>query len=86
MLQLTVSYVILSPSQEYGCLVCVVVAFILKTIEILHNRIAQLLTETFFIDWERARGHALPDVGQPQDHEPSIQVSWLISQLMSVST
>lgn len=45
-------------------LIVVYVALALKTVEILHHRIECMLTETFFIDWERPRGHVIPERGE----------------------
>jgi len=45
-------------------LVIIYISLGLKAIDLLHQRVCSMLTETFFIDWERSRGHVIPDQGE----------------------
>lgn len=54
-------------------LVIIYIALGLKAIEIIHSRIENMLTETFFIDWERSRGHVIPDRGEDSEVMSSIK-------------
>ncbi|XP_038664961.1 meckelin isoform X1 [Scyliorhinus canicula] len=60
--QRIVSVLLPTPSQEVHFIFCVVSAFALKLLQLLHKLGIQLTVDIFFIDWERPKGKIVKSV------------------------
>ncbi|XP_078397364.1 meckelin [Cetorhinus maximus] len=69
--QRIVSALLPTPSQEVFFTLCVVSAFVLKLLQLLHKLETQLTVDIFFIDWERPKGKIVKSVAGGGDIKTS---------------